>query len=129
MGPLKCIYCNEIKKSLPSLKQHELRCKRNPNRIKPYLQDWTEERRARHSIIMKEKNTNSNRIFSAEVRRKISECSRVRNNKYYSDPKNRKRHSDIMKEAVKNYPDSYSASNISGRTKTVEYNGFKLKGS
>jgi hypothetical protein len=33
-----------------------------------------------------------------------------------------------MKKTVLNKPDSYSASNVSGRTKTIEYRGFKLKG-
>jgi len=40
----------------------------------------------------------------------------------------KKTHSAIMMEAVRNNPESYSTSNVSGRVKTIEYKGFKLKG-
>ena len=33
-----------------------------------------------------------------------------------------------MKQVVRDNPDSYSASNVCGRTKLVEYNGTKLNG-
>lgn len=33
-----------------------------------------------------------------------------------------------MKDVVRKFPDSYSVSNVSGRTKIYEYDEFKLKG-
>ena len=36
------------------------------------------------------------------------------NNKYWNE-ENRKKHSDLMKDIVKNHPESYSINNVSGR--------------
>lgn len=62
--------------------------------------------------------------MSDETRSKLSKTSVGR--KFTEDQK--KKLSNSMKKAVLDNPNSYSASNVSGRTKTIEYRGFKLKG-
>jgi hypothetical protein len=64
---VKCQFCTDLYDNHCSLKNHELRCPENTNRVltvlskearksisdKSKLIPWTEERRQRHSIIMK----------------------------------------------------------------------------
>ena len=115
----ECQFCGSERKSIYSLKSHEVRCKKNPNRIKSYCEDWTEEKRIKHSTIMKEKNTNSLRFFSVEQRLMMSKNSKEANRKYWTADA-RKRHSEKMKENVRLYPESYSTKNISGRVKMFD---------
>lgn len=128
-----CVYCGKQCKNKNSLVQHEIRCKENPDRIVATGNKivWTEERKKEHSRKIKEGIEKSDYIpgqqLTDEVKAKISKSSKEHHKKYWTE-ENRKKHSEAMKRAVKNNPDSYSASNVSGRTKTIEYNGFKLKG-
>jgi hypothetical protein len=64
-------------------------------------------------------------IVSEETRFKIGKGNRGR---VYSKEQ-REVMSINMQEAVRKHPASYSANNVSGRTKTIEYKGFNLKGS
>jgi len=63
-------------------------------------------------------------IVSEETRKKISNKNK---NRIVSDD-TRLKTSKSMKLAVLKYPESYSINNVSGRVKTLEYNGTKLKG-
>lgn len=67
-----------------------------------------------------------------ETKDKLSKIRKKFNKEYWSE-ENRKKHSIIMRNAVKKNPDSYSISNISGRVKSYDYtdsygNKIKLKG-
>ena len=122
---MNCQYCNKPAKNLNSLKQHETRCLANPNGKR---HKWTDAMKRNHSILMKEVNNNANTVWTDEMRKHASETQKIVQKKVWSNQELRNKHSNIMQKVVKDNPDSYSASNVSGRTKTLEYNGFKLKG-
>ena len=97
-----CEHCNRESKTSSSHKNHVRRCPQNPNRVVEQL--------------------------SAEGRSKIANAAKAQNSKQWT-PEFRKRHSEAMQRAVQKNPDSYTKNNVSGRTKLIEYNGVKLKGS
>lgn len=63
-------------------------------------------------------------VITEETREKLRKAG---TGKTWSVEK-RLRQSEIMLQVVKDNPDSYSASNVSGRVKTYEFNGMKFKG-
>lgn len=112
-----CQYCNREAKTLVSNAQHEIYCKSNPNR------------RSRESSkgMLGKKGTNQYAkgvVMSSETRKKISESNK---NQVWSEER-RKNHSERMKEAVRNNPESYTSANR-GRTKQIEFDGVKFQGS
>lgn len=66
--------------------------------------------------------------ISKETRQKISDAA-IEQNKHMWTEEFRKKHSESMKRAVLENPESYSKNNVSGRVKIIEYKGIKLKGS
>ena len=124
MDNLSCKYCNEDKKNSRSLINHELRCKKNPDRLKAI---WSKEQRAKHSVLMKKKHNNTNRVWNKETLKIMSKKSKRINNTYWTEER-KNEHSKKMLETVKKYPNSYSSDNVSGRAKIIEYNNKKLKG-
>lgn len=128
MNEFKCNYCNEVKKSKNSLTQHSLRCKKNPNRLITYTENWDEDKKRKHSEIMKKNHNNKNRVLSVETIKRLKSTSKEINKQYWTE-ENRKKQSIRMLEIVKSNPQSYSSNNVCGRTKIMEYNGFKLNGS
>jgi len=62
-----------------------------------------------------------------EAREKIGKNTSKSNKNRFSNIENRKKHSDIMIEVAKKYPDSYGVSNRS-RAKHYEYKGQKFQG-
>lgn len=122
---MECQFCNATKKSTNSLKCHERCCKQNPNRTPTYYENWTEEKRARHSKLMKERNTNSLREFSLEKRQQLSIKQKLHNENYWND-ETRKIHSKKMKEIVLNNPNSYINKDCRGsRVKSIKsYDSF-----
>jgi len=119
-----CKFCERICKNDNSLKQHEIRCKNNPNKINT---KHTEETKKKLSKIMKIVNTNAERIWKPETIEKMKITSKIVNENYWTVEK-RKQHSILMKSVVEKNPDSYSINNVSGRAKIYEYNGMKFKG-
>ena len=120
---MNCRYCNESK-NIYGLKNHELYCKMNPDR-----RSKTGENNPRFGKIgsnqhIKARDEGKTILVSNETRKKLSDSMKGRK---MSDEQ-RIKLSCSMKKAVLNNPDSYSASNVSGRTKSIEYKGFKLKG-
>lgn len=109
-----CKYCKEEKKNLNSLRQHEVRCKSNPDRKVPV---WDEKMRKKHSGLMKVKNTNGDRIYSDEYKIRMSAIAKQVNKSYWTD-ENKKIHSDNQKEFVKNNPELYNR--VCGRAKVFE---------
>jgi len=127
---MNCLFCGKELKKYG--KSHQTYCKLNPNRKKTYNEDWNEEKRSKHSKIMKEKNTNAKRVYSEEQRAKISIRSKETNLKYWT-AENKKKQSDLMKQIVLNKPESYSSKNVCVRTKSIEFvdsfgNNTKLSG-
>jgi hypothetical protein len=121
---MNCRYCND-EKNIYGLKNHERYCKLNPDR-KDYdsSRNPMKGRKGSNQYIKAKKEGREKPLRSEESYKKQAlSMSLVK----WSDSR-RKKHSDRMKEAVKSNPSSYSSSNVSGRTKTIEYNGFKLKG-
>lgn len=113
---LVCTHCNKEVKNENSKRQHEIRCKSNPEKIE-----------VKPSYGMKgKKGTNQyakGKVCSEETKQKISNASK---RQIWSDER-RKNLSNAMKKAVEMYPDSYTSSNR-GRTKQIEYNGVKFQG-
>ena len=129
-----CKYCNSIRKNGNSLRNHERLCKHNLNRQEPKSNLAEYNRKIQSGEIVK---THTNQFTKAKVlglpkpevsketRKKLSEAGK---RKVWTQEMKEER-SRIMKEVVLRNPQSYSASNVCGRTKITEYNGFKLNGS
>lgn len=121
-----CKYCERICKNLNSLKQHECRCKENPNRIDmSYIKPGHSKGHKGTNQFIKAKELGlESPIISKETRYKIG--SGWRNKKHSME--SRQKISESMKRAVLNNPESYSSSNINGRVKHYEYNNIILDG-
>ena len=115
-----CQHCNRVAKSVRSNQQHEIRCKKNPAGIQ-----------VKPSYGMLGKKGANQYTYGAEMttetKKKISKTTTNWNNKRWSDSENRIKHSEAMKRAVQNNPESYNSSNR-GRTKQIEVDGLKLQG-
>lgn len=130
---MKCDFCNKEIPNAGSLAVHErYYCKLNPQK-KSKKSNFTEyNRKLRTGEIQKQfgnqyvkaKLTGVQYVMSDETRRKISEKSKQQ---VWNEDK-KLRHSISMKNAVINHPLSYSAHNVCGRTKKIDYNGKKLTG-
>ena len=133
----KCKYCGKLCKNRNAYAQHEIRCKNNPNRIKltASSQNIAEyNRKIRAGELNK---TNSNQFTKAkncglpkpevsqETRQKLSEKSKARRH----TPESIEKIAMSMRRVVREKPESYSASNVNGRVKKVEYNGYILDSS
>jgi len=121
---MNCKFCKKKCLNNNSLVQHQIRCNRNPDKIRT---KHSEETKKKLSKVMKEVNTNSQRVWKTESIEKLRQSSKSFNKGYWTE-ENRKKHSDLMKKVVKQNPESYSTNNVSGRAKIYEYNGVKLKG-
>jgi len=115
---LVCVYCNREVKSDRSKQQHEIRCKFNPNHIivKPSYGMSGKKGSNQHT-----KGTFKG--ISNETREKLSAGAK---NQKWNDERKAK-HSEVMKKAVFDNPESYTSSNR-GRTKQFEVDGIKFQG-
>ena len=130
---MKCSFCSKHISNLGGLAVHEkYGCKLNPNKIDRTSNFIGYNKKVKDGLVEKEfKNhyskanlTGNTYVVSDETKRKISEASK----KQIWSNERKERHSIIMSKTVKKYPDSYSAKNVCGRTKKIEYNGFYLTG-
>lgn len=81
---------------------------------------WTEKRKRLWSEQCKSTGCNNfNKSWTDAQRKEISVRSKKTNAAYWTEEK-RKEHSEKMKAIVKQYPDSYSKNNVSGRVKMYE---------
>lgn len=109
-----CKFCKKETKPL-GLASHERLCPKNPN-------------------VNKEKHPSYGRLGTNQYVKgcKMSDETKLKIGQKNKGKKLTASHKlkikDSMKKAVNKYPKSYSSSNISGRAKIYEYNGFKLKG-
>lgn len=119
-----CQYCSKECKNLNSLKQHEKRCKSNPNRL-----DMSGPNNPRYGLKGSNQFTKAKELGKEiKVSDKTREKLRKANTGYAWSNERKEAHSKRMRQAVLDNPDSYSASNVSGRVKTYEFDGFKFKG-
>jgi hypothetical protein len=130
---LKCKYCESERKTLNSLRQHEIRCNKNPEGIKVTSNFYRYNIDVKNGIKEKKfsnQYTKSDYLglekpkMSNELKTKLRSASSKR---IWTDEM-KKNHSESMKKAVISHPSSYSINNVSGRVKNIEYNGFILKG-
>lgn len=121
-----CQYCDKECKNLNSLKQHETRCKLNPNRKIRDMSGANNPRYGKPGVNQHTKAKSEGRVIvvSKETREKLS----IANTGLKWSDERKAEFSKIMLEVVKNNPDLYSASNVSGRVKTYEFQGMKFKG-
>lgn len=128
---MECKYCQKSCKNDNSLTNHQRLCKLNPDREKSNFIEYAQKIKV--GLIVK-KNTNQytkaklegrTYVISQETRDKISKSSRL----FKHSEESKQKLSISMRKAVLKNPDSYTASNVSGRTPIIFYNGIKLKGS
>jgi hypothetical protein len=117
---MDCKYCNKLCKNLNSLKQHEVRCKSNPNRIviKPS-----------YGMLGKKGGNQFTTGRQSKMKPETIEKIRISNTGKRWDDEKKRAHSESMKLAVINHPEAYSKNNVCGRVKRTDYNGVMLKGS
>jgi hypothetical protein len=136
---LSCKYCSRECKNNNSLKQHEIRCKLNDDKIEVKSNFIEYNRKLKNGEAIKEYTNHYKKaeilgldkpIMSYETIEKMRISGRLQE----WDSERRKRHSDIMLKTSKLYPDSYSSNNVCGRTKLIDSidsfgNDTKLNGS
>lgn len=115
-----CKHCNKEYESKQSKSNHQWRCKENPEYKRPAFFDSAEYKDKQSKIVK-----NNSHLYKTD---EYKDKQRKNTTKYYSDPKNREKQSVAMKAAVLKNPDSYSKSNVSGRVKSIEYEGYTFKG-
>lgn len=129
-----CKYCDSIRKNENSLRNHERLCKHNSNRqeLKSNFVEYNKRIQSGEISKMYTNKFTKAKILglpkpkiSEETRKKLSEAGK----RIVWTQEMRDYRSKVMKEVVLRNPESYSSSNICGRTKITEYNGFKLNGS
>jgi hypothetical protein len=123
---LTCKFCSKECKNNNSLKNHERLCPSNVDRI--YINGMLGKKGSNQYIKARELGL-SDPVMSDETRLKISIAN---NNRIWTDEQ-KTNQSIKMKATVKKYPESYSKSNVSGRTKlydVIDSNGnpTKVKG-
>ena len=129
MKKVNCEFCGKFIDNPGSLKSHENCCLINPNRI-PRLSNFVKWNKERKKLGIKGSNqfTKAKKlglpkpIVSEETRKKISDAAKQQ----IWTVERRELQSKYMKIAVQKHPESYSAKNVCGRNKQVEYNGIKL---
>lgn len=124
---LCCQYCQSLRKNSNSLRQHEIRCNKNSNKIHIKGNTKKDLNRVGSNQFTKAKRLGLPRpilskesiIKSIETRRKNGTLNRTDIQK--------KRLSIAMKKAVENHPESYTSSNR-GRAKQIIYDNIKFTG-
>lgn len=111
-----CQYCNKEFKFQCRVKNHETSCRFNTS--KPIKKHGNQYTKAAELGLPKPKV--KQHIWTEEEKKIQSVRSKIVNQKYWSDNLHRQKHSALMHEIVKNNPDSYSSSNVSGRVKMYE---------
>ena len=120
---MECKHCKKECKNPNSLRNHERLCKFNPDRqiVKSNFIKYNEIRKelglAGTNQFVKAKQEGRTFNVSEETRKKLSESARGKN---YTEER-RKKHSETMQRVVREKPESYSASNVNGRSKKIFY--------
>lgn len=128
---MTCKYCEKICKNDNSLRNHERLCKNNPNRqiLKSNFIDYNKKKKDENiptsNQFIKAKQEGRIENVSEETKIKLSKAFKGRILSEY----HKSRISQGMMRAVKRNPESYSSSNVNGRTKKVVYKDFVLDSS
>lgn len=129
---MECSFCNKVCKNGNSLRNHERLCRLNPNRqilksnfieYNNKIKDGVLTKEVKNHIV-KARLAGKEYVMSDETRKKLSNANSGRK----KSPEAIEKLKISMRAAVQRNPDSYTASNISGRTPIIVYNGIKLKG-
>lgn len=122
-----CQFCNKECKNLNSLKQHEIRCKENPNKIDlTYLsnRDYSNFNFNPSNQFIKAQKEGKKFEVSSETKEKLSKIWKGKDL-----PEEMKiKISNGMQKAVKEHPESYFGINTNTRVKKYLYNGVWLDG-
>ena len=122
---LKCKYCGKECKNNNSLTQHEIRCKLNPNRIDlSYIKTGHSKGHKGGNQYTKAKQEGKILTISEETKNKISLALKGKKQSIEL----RQKRSEVMKQVIKNHPESYSSTNVNGRVKHYIYNNVILDG-
>lgn len=123
-----CKYCGKTCKNKNSLAQHEIRCASNPNK-KVFKSNFIKYHNDIKNGVKVKQYTNQyvkakmlglpKPEMTTETKEKIAAVWLGRNH----SEETKQKISASMKRVVKERPESYSASNVNGRVKKVEYNG------
>ena len=123
-----CKFCSKEFRFQCRVNEHEKSCNLNPE--KPTRKKGNQYTKAKELGLPKP--IVRQHIWSEDEKRIHAEKSKLINKKYWSDIKNKEKHSALMSEIVKNNPDSYSSNNVSGRVKMYKtfdfYGETKVKG-
>lgn len=118
---MNCKFCERKCKNANSLRNHERLCHNNPNRQifdrageKNPMYGKTHKGSNQHTKAKKEGRTV---IISDSTRKKLSESAKGK--KHTEEIK--KKISETMQRIVREKPESYSASNVNGRSKKIWY--------
>lgn len=122
---LFCQFCNKECKNLNSQRNHERRCPKNSERV-IYINGMLGKKGSNQYIKAREMGLEIPKI-SEETRKKLSESSSRQGKIRFANPIYREKISIAMKDAVKKYPESYTARNR-GRTKQIEKYGLIFQG-
>ena len=123
---MNCVYCDKTCKNTNSLRQHEIRCSKNPNKIQFHCPS-RKGQKGGNKYTKAAKLGLDKPIISEETRKRLSESSKMQN-QFRWTPEARQKFSDVMKAVVRNNPDSYSKNNVSGRVKMYTFEGQTFKG-
>jgi hypothetical protein len=123
---LLCKYCQKECKNENSLRNHERLCKNNPNRNIDHIKRG-QEKRTESLKTRKERGTFRNQWSNPDYEIKESTRQKLKNQIQIWGDDRRLRHSNAMKLAVENHPESYTSSNR-GRTKQIIVDGIKFQG-
>jgi hypothetical protein len=130
---MKCKFCSKEMKNIGGLTIHEkYGCSLNPNRL--YRKsNFVEYNERVNNGELEKKFTNQftkaqelgiECVVSEQTKLKISNASK----KQVWTTERKQKHSESMMNAVRQHPESYSAKNVCGRTKKIQYKGFNLTG-
>jgi hypothetical protein len=125
---MNCQYCDKNCINDNSLRNHERLCKSNPNRqvLKSNFIQYNEMRKelglGGSNQFTKARNEGKTITVSEETRKKLSNASK---GKRHSE-ESRKKISETMQRVVKERPESYSAANVNGRSKKIQYKDVLL---
>ena len=123
---MNCQFCGRLLN--PKGFSHVKLCKFNPDRK---VLDRKKEKNpmfgkaGNNQFTLAKQNNAPIPIVSRETRDKIG----LANKDKIRSRETRDNLSVAMKLAVQKYPESYSSSNVNGRTKKIQYNGFTMDGS
>lgn len=120
---MKCGFCDKLLKTPISKKQHEIRCKSNPDAIKVIPSYGMKGKKGGNQFTKAKEFGLPKPKVTDETKKKISESNK---NIIWTEERKSK-HSIAMKNAVERYPESYTSSNR-GRTKQIIVDGIKFQG-